>query len=182
MGWPWFGKIQIKIVDPDNPDQPVRKGQQGVAVVRGKSITTGYLGDEDQYQRKWHKGWWNTGDVAYLDKLLRIKFVDRNADKFGDRSLTHMESVLLQQLSAAQEIILLPVAHQELVPVAIPNAGETEQLLEQWALVDIPGVTLRDPVLVSWDQVPLTSTWKIRRRNLMQKLGLNTEWIDRRYA
>ena len=182
MGWPWFGKIQIKIVDPDNPDQPVRKGQQGVAVVRSKSITTGYLGDEDHYQGKWHKGWWNTGDVAYLDKLLRIRFVDRNADKFGDRSLTHMESVLLQQLPAAQEIILLPVAHQELVPVTVPNAGETEQLREQWALVDIPGVTLRDPVLLSWDQVPLTSTWKIRRRNLMQKLGLNTEWIDRRYA
>lgn len=93
-----------------------------------------------------------------------------------------MESVLLQQLPAAQEIILLPVAHQELVPVAIPNAGETEQFREQWALVDIPGMTLRDPVLLSWDQVPLTSTWKIRRRKLMQKLSLNTEWIDRRYA
>lgn len=182
MGWPWFGKIQIKIVDPNNPDQPVRKGQQGVAVVRSKSITTGYLGDEGHYQEKWHRGWWNTGDVAYLDKLLRIRFVDRNADKFGDHSLTHMESVLLQQLPAAQEIILLPVARQELVPVAIPSAGETEQLREQWALVDIPNVILRDPVLLTWDQIPLTSTWKIRRRNLMQKLGLNTDWIDRRYA
>lgn len=182
MGWPWFGKIQIKIVDPNNPDRSVQKGQQGVAVVRSKSITTGYLGDEDHYQGKWHKGWWNTGDIVYLDKLLRIRFVDRNADKFSDHSLTHMESALLQQLPAAQEIILLPVARQELVPVAIPNAGETSQFQEQWSLVDIPNVILRDPVLLTWDQIPLTSTWKIRRRNLMQNLGLNIDWIDRRYA
>ena len=93
-----------------------------------------------------------------------------------------MESLLLRQRPAAQEIILLPVARQELVPVVIPSAGETEQLREQWALVDIPNVILRDPVLLTWDQIPLTSTWKIRRRNLMQKLGLNTDWIDRRYA
>lgn len=95
MGWPWFGKIKIKIIDPNNPDLPVRKGQQGVAVVGSKSITPAYQRDEGHYQGKWHRGWWNTGDVAYLDKLLRIRFADRNADKFGAPSLTHMESVLL---------------------------------------------------------------------------------------
>lgn len=92
MGWPWFGKIKIRIVDPDDPDKPVSTGEQGVVVVRSKSITIGYLGEENHYLAKWHQGWWNTGDVAYLDKLLRIRFVDRNADRFGDLSLTCMEA------------------------------------------------------------------------------------------
>lgn len=90
--------------------------------------------------------------------------------------------VLLQQLPACQEVVLLPLSRNELVPVIVPIVGEQQRLQDQWSKIDIPDVILRKPIFLTWDQIPLTSTWKIRRRVLMKNLDLNTDWIDRRYA
>jgi len=69
--------IAVRIVSPET-FQTFGPGQQGVLLVKGSSVMTGYL-DEPGKTRQvmWEDGWYITGDVAQLDDDGFITITDR---------------------------------------------------------------------------------------------------------
>jgi acyl-CoA synthetase (AMP-forming)/AMP-acid ligase II len=57
--------LTVRIVDENERDLPV--GQSGEIIVRGPSITLGYLDEPEESRRVFKDGWLRTGDLAHLD-------------------------------------------------------------------------------------------------------------------
>jgi len=57
--------LTVRIVDEDGKDLPA--GQVGEIMVKGPSITLGYLNEPEESLRVFDQGWLRTGDLAHLD-------------------------------------------------------------------------------------------------------------------
>jgi acyl-CoA synthetase (AMP-forming)/AMP-acid ligase II len=57
--------LTVRIVDEDGKDLPA--GQVGEIMVKGPSITLGYLNEPEESLRVFNQGWLRTGDLAHLD-------------------------------------------------------------------------------------------------------------------
>lgn len=57
--------LAVRIVDEDGSEQPI--GEVGEVIVRGPSITLGYLHDLEETGRTFKDGWLRTGDLGHLD-------------------------------------------------------------------------------------------------------------------
>ena len=167
IGWPVPGLMRTKVVDPDT-GRRLPWGRQGILLCRSNSRCINYLGETDRHAFKQVGKWWNTGDMGYKDTIGRIHFVDRAVDEIPGMSGTELESILLDRLTGASEVVVLGVKGQDPIPVLCYDGAEFEK--SQWdsAVSDLP--RMADPVVVSWDDLPRTSTWKIRRAQLRKRL------------
>ncbi|GAB3210265.1 class I adenylate-forming enzyme family protein [Nocardia tengchongensis] len=167
IGWSVPGLMRTKVVDPDT-GRRVRWGRKGVLLSCSESRCIDYLGETDRHAFKQAGKWWNTGDMGYKDSLGRIHFVDRAVDEIPGMSGTELESILLDRLTGVSEVVVLGVKGQDPIPVLCYDECEFDKV--QWAAVvsDLP--RMAEPVVVSWDDLPRTSTWKIRRAQLRQRL------------
>lgn len=59
----------LRIVDPDGTiEDEVEPGQEGEIILRGPTIATGYLKNEDLTKQRFIGGWWRSGDLGHLDE------------------------------------------------------------------------------------------------------------------
>jgi len=179
MGWPWPGLIRLRVVDPDTGER-VRRRNRGVLVVKTPSLCLDYYGETDRYVAKRDGEWWNTGDVGYLDRLGRVHFIDRAVDLIDGTSATELESILLERLPGALEVIVLARKEQDPVPV-ICLEGELSPGDWKLATLDLP--SLAAPVTLTWTELPRTSTSKIRRKELRRQIfaGQDATQLDERF-
>ncbi len=60
---------ELRIVDPDgNIDDEVQAGEKGEIVLRGPTVSTGYLDNPVLTQQRFINGWWRSGDLGRLDE------------------------------------------------------------------------------------------------------------------
>lgn len=59
--------IHVKIVDPDTGEE-LAPGKPGLLMVKGGLVMKGYLGDPEQTAAVLKDGFYNTGDIAYLNE------------------------------------------------------------------------------------------------------------------
>lgn len=59
--------VQIKILDIDT-DRELPAGNIGKIMVKGDLVTKGYLGDLEETSLRIRNGWYDTGDMGFLDK------------------------------------------------------------------------------------------------------------------
>jgi long-chain acyl-CoA synthetase len=77
VGRPLIG-IQCAIRDEHEKDVP--QGQVGVLWVKGDNVMLGYYNTPEATAKVLHDGWFNTGDLAYLDSKGRIVISGREKD------------------------------------------------------------------------------------------------------
>ena len=58
--------LAIRIVDENERDLP--SGEVGEILVKGPSISSGYLNDSEESRRVFRDGWLRTGDIGHLDE------------------------------------------------------------------------------------------------------------------
>lgn len=167
MGNPWPGLVSVKAADPET-GEPVKRGEVGVLFAKAKSICVDYVGETDRWAEKWKGAWWNTGDVGYKDVLGRIHFVDRAVDAIPGGSATELESTLLDRIEDAVEVIILTRGDRSPVPVISLNGPDLSA--ERWAELTRGLPPMEAPVFVPWEHLPRTSTWKVRRKELREKV------------
>jgi long-chain acyl-CoA synthetase len=168
--------VRVKVMDENG--KKLGRGKVGEFVVKGPSVMKGYWGDEERTAEAFKYGWMHTGDMGYLDRLGFLHFVDREKDviKVGGYSVfsREVEEQILQN-PKVMEVALVGVPHPKKgeVPVAVVQLVEgqsaTEEELLAWAKERIAGYKAPRVVKIV-DELPLTMTLKVLKRELRQQL------------
>jgi len=73
--------VEVRVVDDTGSE--VARGAAGEIVVRGYTVTTGYLGDPTATAEAIDpQGWLHTGDVGIMDDAGNVRITDRKKDMF----------------------------------------------------------------------------------------------------
>jgi acyl-coenzyme A synthetase/AMP-(fatty) acid ligase len=160
-------RTKLKVVDPDT-FAPVPRGRGGLVLVRTRALCLGYVGEPERFQRKQVDGWWSTGDLGVLGRGGAVRLLDREVDAVPGRSCLETEDVLEDRLPQALECVLLGVPGGAPLPVVVTADGDLDPAAWRRAVLDLP--PLREPVVLTWADVPRTATGKVRRLALLGSL------------
>lgn len=105
-------------------------GEVGEIVIRGPTLTPGYVDQPEATAQVWRDGWFHTGDLGYLDEEGYLYVLDRRADLI----ISGGENVYPAEVEAAL------LAHP-----AVEDAGVVGAPHEQWGQTPIAFVKLRGP-------------------------------------
>ena len=72
-----FPDTQIRIVNPDNPDEDMPFGETGEILVKGPQVFSGYFNNPEATEKVFHDGWFRTGDMGIMEEDGFIKLVSR---------------------------------------------------------------------------------------------------------
>lgn len=72
-----FPDTEIRIVNPDNPDELLPYGEAGEIIARGPQVFAGYLNNDEATEKAFHNGWFRTGDMGVMEEDGFIKLVSR---------------------------------------------------------------------------------------------------------
>lgn len=112
----------VKTVDPDSlADLPA--GATGLILVRGPQVMTGYLNRPEATAKVIRDGWYNTGDLGYVDPEGFLHITDRLSrfSKVGGEMVPHMavESAILEAAGATESCVAV---------TALPDPKRGERL------------------------------------------------------
>ena len=72
-----FPDTQIRIVNPDNPDEDMPFGEAGEILAKGPQVFSGYFNNPEATEKVFHDGWFRTGDMGIMEEDGFIKLVSR---------------------------------------------------------------------------------------------------------
>ena len=171
VGWPALAFNRVRIVDPATDTVLRRPGRSGAIEVRGPGQFAGYLDDDaERTACGWHDGWWRTGDLGSrrLDGALRLhgRAVDAVA---GALDYLAWEDLLLARLEELDELVI--IADPDGRPIAVAAIrGDRALDPARWAAATSDMPDLGPAHVLTWDDLPTTATWKVRRAVLRDHL------------
>lgn len=171
--------VQVRIADDSGAVLP--PGYMGSIGVRSPQAISHYLGNPDLSLRQFKDGWFQTGDLGFIDNVGRLVVIGRSDDilNIGGEKFHPgpVEAEIRSNLGAGEIVLVsLPDASGfDQLCVAIegtPSAVDTSELpgIISAALqphLSSPGVAFR---IVHVNAFPRTDTGKIRRRDLRRLL------------
>jgi acyl-coenzyme A synthetase/AMP-(fatty) acid ligase len=166
LGRPVPGRTRLRAVDPDSL-RPVPRGRLGLLLVRTPALALGYVGEEDRWDAKRVGDWWSTGDMGVHHRDGSVSILDRAADTLPGMSCLRTEDVLEQRLPQALECVILGPPDGDPLPVVVTADGRLDPDAWKQATHGLPA--LRDPAVLTWDEVPRTGTGKVRRAALARQ-------------
>lgn len=167
MGFPFVGQTKIRCIDTET-GEVLPRGKVGEFQVKADGLLMTYYGQEDLHARRFRDGWWTMGDVGVVKKSGRAVLFDREIDLVpGVESCLEVEDRLLDELPQLTEIVIVAVGGRA-VPV-VSTAGEPLDR-EAWSRATAELPQLEAPVQLPWEEIPRTSTFKVRRSALVAKL------------
>lgn len=167
LGRPMPVRTQLRVVDPDTL-RPVTRGRLGLLLVRTPALALGYVGEQERWDAKRVGGWWSTGDVGVHHRDGSVSILDREADSLPGMSCLQTEDLLEQRLPQALECVIVGAADGDPLPVVVTADGRLDP--DAWKLAAQGLPTMRQPTVITWDEVPRTGTGKVRRAALARRL------------
>jgi long-chain acyl-CoA synthetase len=172
--------VQVRIADLDDVHKEVQAGQPGELMIRGPIVMLGYLNNEQATAETIEPdGWMHTGDIATMSETGHVTIVDRRKHMIitGGYNIypAEIERVLAQH-PAVQLVAAGPVPDAVFgeVPCAYivrkPGAETSAEELLDFAGQRLPKYK-RPRLLRFIDQIPMTSSGKIKRRELIQQFS-----------
>ncbi|HVR28816.1 MAG TPA: acyl--CoA ligase [Thermoanaerobaculia bacterium] len=155
-------------------------GEIGEVVIRGPSVTAGYLGDSEATAAAFTDGWLRTGDQGWLDGegYLRLtgrlkEIINRGGEKISPREV---DEALLDHPAVAQAVTFaLPDARlgEEVAAAVVlrDGAAATESEIRDFARARLAAFKVPRRVLFL-AEIPKGATGKLQRIGLAEKLGL----------
>ncbi|MDN0195261.1 AMP-binding protein [Streptomyces sp. S.PNR 29] len=166
IGIPGFTRVRVT----DDSGRPVRPGTPGriEARTRGRILT--YLGARERYERQLDGAWWQMGDMGYRSRLGGLYLIDREIDRIDAvHSNLEVEDTLMSRLEELREVVIVPGADREPVPVVCVR-GERPLDPQRWraATADLP--PMAEPRQWRFEELPMTATWKVKRVEITRML------------
>uniref|UniRef100_A0ACD5X618 Uncharacterized protein n=1 Tax=Avena sativa TaxID=4498 RepID=A0ACD5X618_AVESA len=166
--------VEAKIVDIVT-GEPLSAGQKGELCVRGPSIMTGYVGDDEANAAAFDsEGWLKSGDLCYIDQDGFLFVVDRLKEliKYKAYQVPPAElELVLQSSPGILDAAVMPYPDEEAgqIPMALvvrqPGSKVTAaQVMEHVAKQVAPYKKIRKVAFV--DAIPKSPSGKILRRQL----------------
>ncbi|MEU9537873.1 class I adenylate-forming enzyme family protein [Streptomyces mirabilis] len=168
IGIPGFTRVRVT----DESGGRATPGTPGriEARTRGRILT--YLGAREQYLRQLDgDGWWQMGDMGYQGRLGGLYLIDREIDQIDSvHSNLEIEDALMDRLEELREVVIVPGADREPVPVVCVR-GEEPLDPARWreATADLP--PLAEPRQWRFEELPMTATWKVKRVEITRMLA-----------
>jgi acyl-coenzyme A synthetase/AMP-(fatty) acid ligase len=173
LGWPVPG-VNVRIVDPAS-QRRVRPGRPGMIQVRTPSRSLQFVGTPDKYWERRHGRWMDTGDWGRRGRFGDIEIFDRVADRIdGVESCLWIEDVLLSRVPQASEIVVVPDAEGQPVPVVCMRDGARLDR-EAWRAAAAGLGPLAEPVEVAEADLKRTATEKARRYLLTELVSAHRD-------
>ena len=154
---------------------------EGEIVVRGESVTSGYLDNPEANRAAFRDGWFHTGDLGRLDSEGFLFITGRLKDMInrgGEKVAPQDVEATLMAHPAVAEAVACAIPHASLgddVAAAVvlrPGASASEAELRRFAASELaPFKVPRRIALV--DSIPRTSTGKPKRRALAELIQDN---------
>ncbi|AJM77584.1 long-chain-fatty-acid--CoA ligase [Rathayibacter toxicus] len=174
VGLPLPG-TDVRIVDPDAPENERAPGEQGELVVRGPQVFRGYHGKPDETAASFTTdGWFRTGDIASLDDDGFVRIVDRLKELIitGGFNVSPSEiEEVLRGLPGIREaaVVGLPDAHSgESIVAAVvlePGAHFDQEAARSMARDKLTAYKVPQRIVVV-DELPLNMMGKVLRRKV----------------
>lgn len=172
LGRPIPLKTRLKVVDPETL-APLPRGRAGLVLARTAARGLAYIGEDARWAAKQHNGWWHTGDIGIRSRGGTVRLLDREVDRTPQLSCLQTEDVLEERLPQALECVVLGSPGEDPLPVVVTADGTLDRDRWQEAVRDLP--PLREPTVLTWDDVPRTGTGKVRRTALRRQLTGRTD-------
>ncbi|WP_034092080.1 class I adenylate-forming enzyme family protein [Streptacidiphilus albus] len=162
------GVTRLRIVGEDGV--PVAAGTTGHIEVSSRTRALTYLGEDPRFRANLNGRWWRMGDMGFKDSLGRVHLLDREIDRVEDLdSGLRLEDDLMERLPELREVVIVAGADGVAVPV-VCTRGDAALDAARWRRATA-GMPALGPVRqLPFDQVPRTSTWKVRRPELIALL------------
>ncbi len=176
-----FG-VEMKVVDDDNNELPWDGKSFGALKVRGPWIASGYFRMESSDAHD-EDGWFDTGDVAFIDPEGYMQITDRTKDviKSGGEwiSSIDLENCAVNHPGVA-EAAVIGIEHPKwserplMIVVRAPDQNPSKEDILQFLEGKIAKFWMPDDVVFT-DEIPHTATGKI------SKLTLRKTYADYRF-
>jgi acyl-coenzyme A synthetase/AMP-(fatty) acid ligase len=157
---PGFTRVRVK-----------QRRDSAVRAIDGRSPGAArlYVGEPERPSPAGGRRWWPTGDVGFRSKWGCIHLLDRAVDEPPEvRSALLVEDELLERLPQVSEVLVLPVAGSLPRPVVCTTDGQPLPG-DLWTQA-VSGKRMAEPIFCTWDSIPRTTTWKVRRLELRRQL------------
>ncbi|MFR9728434.1 class I adenylate-forming enzyme family protein [Saccharopolyspora sp. MS10] len=172
LGWPVPGRTRLRVVDPDT-FEPVPRGRPGLVFVRTAARCQDYRGESERWDAKRVGPWWNTGDLGVHHRDGHLTLLDREVDRSPRLSCLRTEDLLEDRMPSALECVVLARPGERPLPVVVTPDGALPSGAWRRAVRGLP--PMREPVVLTWEQVPRTGTGKVRRSQLLERLTGSAE-------
>jgi long-chain acyl-CoA synthetase len=171
VGRPMQG-IHIRIEDEQGNELP--HGTPGVIWVKGDNIMLGYYNAPEQTEKVMKNGWFNTGDLGYIDQLGRLVMTGREKDLIISKGFNiypqEIENVLFSHpavLKAGVIGVKNPDVGEEAIAYVLVHKLESniENELKKICEQNLAVYKIPKKIIVTTD-LPLTSIGKVDKKIL----------------
>ena len=165
--------VAVRISDPDS-GQLLDDGQPGLIEVAGPNLMTGYLGKPDETAKVIRGGWYNTGDIGYINDDGFVVITDRLArfSKIAGEMIPHgaVEERLLAALAATDPLLAVTAVPDErkgerLAVVFDQTRLDEAQIKQAIDRADLPNLW-KPSLLVAAGAIPLLGSGKLDLKGL----------------
>ncbi|WP_371169224.1 AMP-binding protein [Aliiroseovarius sp. 2305UL8-7] len=168
----------ITVLDTDSMDQVAMNGEAiGEIMIRGNSVMKGYLKNPEATREAFAGGYFHSGDIAHQTPDGYIRITDRAKDIIisgGENvSSVEVEGVLMHHPAVSLcAVVAKPDDKWGEVPCAFVELkdGETATEDELIAFVRSRLAGFKTPKMVEFCELPKTSTGKIQKFELRQRM------------
>lgn len=170
----------VKLVDKEDPNEPVPEGAPGEIVIAGPQIMYGYWNRPDVDDQSLHDGFLRTGDVGTIDEDGYIFIVDRLKDMIAVSGFkvfpSRLEEILYKHPAVKEALVIgIPDTYTGERPKAFvaldTGAGVTGEELTGWLNPQLGKHEQVTDVVVR-DELPKTMIGKLDRKALRAEEGI----------
>jgi len=171
------GYCEVRLIDLD--DQDVADGELGEVVVRGPTLFSGYVNNQETNERDFKDGWFHMGDVMRRNPDGTLDFVDRvkYMIKSGGENIYpgEIEQAIMADSRVSEAAVIKKQDDQwGEVPVAVvarrDDSLSEEDVVELCLQKLARYKRLKEVHFISVDQFPRSTTGKIQRNVLEKRL------------
>jgi acyl-[acyl-carrier-protein]-phospholipid O-acyltransferase/long-chain-fatty-acid--[acyl-carrier-protein] ligase len=176
---------EVKTVDPDSgEDLPPRA--TGLILVRGPQVMVGYLNRPDATAKVVKNGWYNTGDLGFIDDEGFLHITDRLSrfSKIGGEMVPHMgvESAIQEVLGAVDPCVAVtalpdPKRGERLFVLYTPEMTPTPQeVVRRLQGTDMPRLWIpSSDDFIAVEQIPMLGQGKVDLKGLKEVASERTK-------
>ncbi|MDH3982343.1 MAG: AMP-binding protein, partial [Kiritimatiellaceae bacterium] len=152
--------IAVRIIDPETRET-LTDGKEGLMLIKGPNVMQGYLNQPEKTAKVLQNGWYNTGDIARMDRRGFVYLTGRLSrfSKIGGEMVPHgaVEDAL-QQVAETDEPCIAVVSMEDqikgeqLAVCCTEKAGDPAALISKLRQLNLPNLWI--PRVANFFRIP----------------------------